>query len=114
MVEWMLPWSGERDNRVGLNSFPPGDPRGGNREMMSQYDTVTTPTPQIFLCRKNISQPKKVPNRKFIYLRPFPGNFWQPKIHKKLRKHTSEKYMSVCLTSESVQQKKNAGQLKKT
>ena len=28
------------------------------------------------------------------------------KIHRTLRKHTSEKYMSVCLTSESVQQKK--------
>ena len=28
------------------------------------------------------------------------------KIHKTLRKHTSEKYMSVCLMAESVQQKK--------
>jgi hypothetical protein len=46
-------------------------------------------------------------------LRPFLCNFRQPKIHKKLRKHTSEKYMSVCLTSESVQQKKTLDSSKK-
>ncbi len=35
------------------------------------------------------------------------GNFWHPKIHRKHRKHTLEKYMLVCLTSRSVQQKKH-------
>ncbi len=33
-------------------------------------------------------------------------NFWHPQIHRKHRKHTSKKYMSVCLTYESCQQKK--------
>jgi hypothetical protein len=48
-----------------------------------QMSGTDSPSPVLFLC-----------------------NFWHPKIHRKHRKHTSEKYMSVCLTSKSVQQKK--------
>ncbi len=44
----------------------------------------------------------------FTTLRPLLCNFRHPRIHRKHRKHTSKKYMSVCLTSVSCQQKKNA------
>ena len=41
------------------------------------------------------------------------GNFWRPQIHRKHRKHTSKKYMSVCLTYESCQQKKTLARFQK-
>jgi hypothetical protein len=61
------------------------------------------------LCTHDIIQAKNLLSKAFPI-----GNFWHPKIYKKLRKNTSKKYMTVCLTSESVQQKINAGKLQKT
>ncbi len=62
-------------------------------------------------CKKYVFYIRKFTN--FCLWDLLGGSYRHPQIHRKHRKHTSKKYMSVCLTSVSCQQKKTLASSKK-